>query len=209
VNPDGGTFEPQIGHVDEFGIKMAFLNGRVSGTVSTYQLDLEHIIVNDPDSARALLGWRVDSGKQKTHGYEADVFVQVTREWQFNIGGSKSDITTPNGIFPRGSPKHTGNFATSYWFKQGALKGLGFGGGWVYKDKVNVETAALTDRVARYYMPAYDYGSAWVSYGWKQYRVQLNVTNVTDEWFMYTTVGKDQILQGPMRSYRMRVSRTF
>lgn len=209
VNPDGMTFEPQLGSVDEIGLKMAFLNGRIAGTISTYNLKLQHIILNDPDPIRAAAGWRVDSGEQETRGYEADVFVTVTRSWQFNFGGSRIDVTTPNGVFPRGSAKTTGNFATSYWIKEGPFKNLGFGGGWVYKGKFNVETPALTDRVARYYLPAYDYGSAWVSYRWKQYRVQLNMTNVTDDWFLLRSVSKEQIFQGPARSYRLRVSRTF
>lgn len=209
VNPDGMTFEPQLGFVDEVGIKLAFLGGRIAGTISAYTLTLQHIILNDPDPVRAASGWRVDSGEQETKGYEADVFFTVTRNWQFNLGGSKIDVTTPNGIFPRGSAKTSANFATSYWFKDGALKGLGFGGGWIYKGKFNVETAALTDRVARYYLPAYDYGSAWVSYRWKNYRVQLNVTNVTDEWDLVRSVSKEQIFQGPQRLVRLRFSRTF
>ncbi|MBL9203051.1 MAG: TonB-dependent receptor plug domain-containing protein, partial [Opitutaceae bacterium] len=209
VNPDGGTFDPQLGYVDEFGLKLALLNGRIAGTISVYNLNLEHIVVNDPDPIRAAAGWRVDSGMQKTQGYEADLFVTVTRGWQFSIGGSKIDVTTPNGVFPRGSAKYTGNFATSYRLNEGPLKGLAFGGGWVMKGAFNVETAALTDRAARYFLPAYDYGSAWVSYRWKEYRVQLNVTNVTDEWFLLRSVSKDQIFQGPMRALRFRVSRTF
>ncbi len=209
VNPDGMTFDPQLGYVDEIGLKMAFLNGRIAGTLSTYQLNLGNIIVNDPDPILAAAGWRVNSGRQETRGYEADVFVTVTRGWQFSIGGSKIDVTTPNGVFPRGSAKYTGNFATSYRLNEGPLKGLAFGGGWVMKGAFNVETAALTDRVARYYLPAYDYGSAWLSYRWKDYRVQLNATNVTDEWFLLRSVSKDQIFQGPMRAVRFRVSRSF
>jgi iron complex outermembrane recepter protein len=209
VNPDGMTFEPQLGFVDEVGIKLAFLDGRIAGTISAYNLTLQHIVVNDPDPVRAAGGWRVDSGEQETQGYEADVFVTVTRSWQFNLGAAKIDVTTPNGVFPRGSAKVSANFATSYWVKDGPLKGLGFGGGWVYKDKFNVETAALTDRVARYYLPAYDYGSAWVSYKWKEYRVQLNVTNVTDEWALIRSVSKEQVFQGPERLIRLRISRTF
>lgn len=209
VNPNGGTFDPQLGAVNEFGIKLAFLDGRIAGTVSTYNLKLTHIIVNDPDPVRSAAGYRVDSGFQETTGYEADVFFTVTRGWQLNVGGSSIDVTTPNGIFPRGSSKTSSNLATSYRFTEGPLKGFGFSGGWIYKSKFNVETAALTDRVARYYLPAYDYGTVSVSYTWKRYRFQLNVANVTDEWYLIRSVSKEQIYEGPERQYRLRVSRTF
>ena len=209
VNPDGRTFQPQVGAVDEVGMKLAFLDGRVAGTISAYNLKLEHIILNDPDPLRAAAGYRIDSGKQETKGYEADVFVNVTRGWQFNLGVSKIAVTTPNNIFPRGSAKVSANLATSYRFSDGALKGLGIGGGWLYKGKFNVETPAITDRVARYYLPAYNYGSVWVSYPWKKYRFQVNVANVTDEWYLIRSTSKDQIWEGPERQYRLRVSRTF
>ena len=209
VNPDQTTFPPQVGSVDEAGLKLAFLNGRIAGTISTYNLKLENIVVNDPDPLRAAAGYRVNSGKQETKGYEADVFVSVTRSWQFNLGGSKIDVTTPNGIFPRGSAKVSANLATSYRFQEGPLKGFAFGGGWTYKGKFNVETAALTDRLARYYLPAYDSGSVWMNYRWQPYLFQINVTNVTDEWYLQRSVSKDQIFQGARRSIRFRVSRTF
>jgi iron complex outermembrane receptor protein len=209
VNPDGMTFQPQIGAVDEVGLKLAFLGGRIAGTISAYNLKLQHIVVSDPDPVRAAAGWRVDSGEQVTKGYEADVFVTVTRGWQFNVGGAKIDVTTPNNIFPRGSAKDSANFATSYRINEGRLKGFAVGGGWVYKGKFNVETPALTDRVARYYLPSYATGNAWISYRWKQYLYQLNVTNVTDRWYLLRSTSKDQIWQGPERLIRFRVSRTF
>ncbi len=209
VNPDRTTFSPQIGSVNEFGLKMAFFDGRIAGTLSTYKLRLEHIILNDPDPVRAAAGWRVDSGFQETKGYEADVYLQITRAWQLNLGGSDIDVQTPNGIFPRGSAKRTANFVTSYRFSEGPLKGLAFGAGGAYKGAFNVETPALTDRLARFYLPSYATANGFASYTWKQYRFQLNVTNLTDEWYLLRSVSKEQILQGPVRSWRIRVARSF
>ncbi|MEO6246530.1 MAG: TonB-dependent receptor plug domain-containing protein [Opitutaceae bacterium] len=209
VNPDGTIFKSQIGSVNEVGIKLAFFEGRIAGTVSTYKLKLEHIVLPDPDPVRAAAGWRVDSGSQETTGYEADVYFQITRSWQVNVGGSNTDVTTTNGIFPRGSAKRTANFVSSYRFTTGKLKGLSFGGGGVYKSKFNVETPALTDRFARYYLPAYASANGYVNYRWKNNLIQLNVTNLTDEWYLLKSVSKDQIIQGPVRSFRVRISRTF
>jgi outer membrane receptor for monomeric catechols len=118
-------------------------------------------------------------------------------------------VTTPNGIFPRGSAKKTANFATSYRFSTGKLKGLAFGVAGSYKGAFNVETPAITDRLARYYLPGYRSANGFISYTWQQYRFQLNVTNLTDEWYLLRSVSKDQILQGPVRSFRFRVAKTF
>lgn len=209
VNPDRTTFPPQLGFVDEVGFKLALFEGRVAGTISAYDLKLQHIVLSDPDPVRAAAGWRVDTGQQETNGLEADVYMQITRSWQVNVGGSVIDVTTPNNIFPRGSAKKTANFATSYRISTGKLKGLAFGAGGAYKGKFNVETPALTDRVARYYLPGYRNANGWISYTWQRYRFQLNVTNLTDEWYLLRSVSKDQILQGPVRSFRFRVSRSF
>ncbi len=86
---------------------------------------------------------------------------------------------------------------------------MAFGAGGAYKGKLNVETAALTDRLARYYLPSYASANGWVNYRWQKYLFQLNVTNLTDEWYLLRSVSKEQILQGPVRSWRVRVSRTF
>jgi iron complex outermembrane receptor protein len=209
ANPDGKTFSPQVGAVNEVGFKLALLEGRISGTISTYDLKLEHILLPDPDPVRGPLNYRVDSGSQETNGVEADVYFQITRSWQLNAGGSIIDVTTPNNIFPRGSAKKTANFASSYRVQSGPLKGLAFGAGGAYKGKFNVETPALTDKLARFYLPGYATANAFASYSWSKYRVQLNVTNITDEWYLLRSVSKEQILQGPVRSYRIRISRSF
>ena len=54
--------------------------------------------------------------RQKTRGVEADVFFNVTRDWSFNVGGAKMDVTLPSGLYPRGSPRSTANFNTRYKF---------------------------------------------------------------------------------------------
>jgi len=58
---------------------MAFFENRIAGTISTYKLEQNHILLPDPDPTRAAQGWRIDSGQNTTKGQELDVFFQVTR----------------------------------------------------------------------------------------------------------------------------------
>jgi len=43
-----------------------------------------------------------------------------------------------------------------------------------------------------------------MNYRWKNYAFQLNVNNVTNEWYLQRSVSKDQILQGPERLIKVR-----
>lgn len=203
TQPDGTIFPHQSGVVEEGGIKMNFFQGRVSGTLSTYDLRLENIVMNDPDPIRAAQGWRVFTALQQTKGVEADAFITVTKNWQFNLGGAQMRVTTPNGLMPRNSPRYTGNFATRYRFDAGLLKNLAFGGGLTWKGKSPV------DALNSYSLDKYWVGDAWISYGWQRYRFQFNVSNVTDRFYLQRSVSKEQVFQGPERLIKLRVSRTF
>jgi iron complex outermembrane receptor protein len=210
AQPDGTAYPSQTGLVDEVGIKMAFAQGRITGTLSTYNLKQDHILLPDPDPTRATAGYKVDSGKNTTKGDEADVFFQLTRNLTFSVGGATMKYTTTtHNIAPRGAPSTTANSTARYGFKDGALKGLSFGGGFVYKSKFNVETVTATQLVARYYLPAYHTFDAWTSYRWKMYTLQLNVGNVGNTWYLQRSTSKDQIWEGAERVVKVRVSRVF
>jgi iron complex outermembrane receptor protein len=203
TQPDGTIFPHQEGVIEEAGIKMNFFQGRVSGTLSVYDLQLQNISMADPDPVRAAEGWRVFTALQKTKGLEADAFITVTKNWQFNVGGAQMRVTTPNGLMPRNSPRYTGNFATRYRFSEGMFKGVAMGGGITWKGKSPV------DALNSYSLEKYWVADTWISYGWRKYRFQLNVSNVTDRFYLQRSVSKEQVFQGPERLIKFRVTRTF
>ena len=206
--PDGTVFKPQLGVIEEVGLKLAVLDGRISGTISTYNLQLQNLLTNDPDPIRAAAGWRLQIAKQETKGLEADVFFNVTRDWSFNIGGAKMDVTLPNGLYPRGSPRSTGNFNTRYKFSMSDgplafLKGVSIGAGISHKGPAPV------DALSSYYLPKYTVGAVFANYAWRKYRFALNVNNVTDKWYLARAVSKEQVFEGGDRVIKFRVTRVF
>jgi iron complex outermembrane receptor protein len=203
TQPDGSRLPHQEGVIEEAGLKMNFFQGRVSGTLSAYDLKLENLLNPDPDPVRAAAGWRVPTALQQTKGIEADAFITATKNWQFNVGGAQMRVTTPNGLMPRNSPRYTGNFATRYRFSDGMLKGFAMGGGITWKGKAPV------DALNSYSLDKYWVSDVWVNYGWRKYRFQLNVSNVTDRFYLQRSVSKEQVFQGPERLIKFRVTRTF
>lgn len=206
--PDGTVFKPQLGVIEEVGVKLAAFDGRIAGTISAYNLQLQNLLTNDPDPIRSAAGWRIQISKQKTQGVEADVFFNVTRNWSFNVGGAKMDVTLPSGLYPRGSPRSTANFNTRYKFSiaEGPLaflNGVVIGGGLSHKGPAPVDT------ISTYYLPKYTVGAVFANYTWKKYRFALNVNNVTNNWYLARAVSKEQVYQGGDRIIKFRMTRMF
>jgi len=188
-------------------------DGRVAGTLSAYDLKLTNLISADPDPIRAADGWKIQTDYQKVKGLEADLYLSVTPNWQINLGGGKMNIRLPIGtgqaallgdkLQPRGSPELTGNAWTRYDFRQGVLKGFAFGGGVTYKGKCPV------DAVNFFYFAPSTVFDAFAQYAWKKYRFQLNVTNVTNLYYLQRAVDRSNILEGGNRLIKLRVSRSF
>ncbi|MBL9209323.1 MAG: TonB-dependent receptor, partial [Opitutaceae bacterium] len=118
-NPDGSTFKPSYGVVDELGIKTALREGRITATVSVFDLRLTNIITGHPDPALASAGWRVQQQQQKTKGIEADVVLGVVPGWDLVLAASSLDIALPGGLLPRNAPEKTSSVWTRYKFQGG------------------------------------------------------------------------------------------
>jgi outer membrane receptor for ferric coprogen and ferric-rhodotorulic acid len=99
----GNQFSPQVGLGYEGGVKIDLMDGKISGTVSYFQIEQSGGTQNDPtkesrdtvrydsltDAQRAIefpsgrpLGDIVQGGKQESKGFEADVTFQPIRQLQ-------------------------------------------------------------------------------------------------------------------------------
>ncbi len=207
AQPDGRPFKPLEGILDEVGLKANFFDGRLSGTLSAYDLRMTNIKERDPDPERP--GFYIQTARQRTQGLELDMHWQMLESLQVGFGGALQDARLPAPTPPalynvaRNVPRYTASFTTRFAPREGALKGWAAGLGLTWKDAV----AAWT--TSNYWLPASWSASAWTSYNWKDYKFQLNVMNVTDEWNLTRAVNHYQVFQGPMRVVKFRVSRRF
>jgi iron complex outermembrane receptor protein len=80
-----------------------------------------------------------------------------------------------------------------YTFQDGFLRGFGFGGGVRYVGSSYADVANLSA------VPSFVLGDAAVHYEWDQWRLALNVQNITDETYVATCQGVSACFYGDRR----------
>lgn len=203
ANPDGSTFKPSTGVVNEIGFKTALKEGRISATVSLFDLRLKQIIGLHPDPDMATAGYRVQLAQQITKGAEADIILNLVPGWDLMLSGATMDISLPTKLLPRNAPEYTGALWTRYKFQDGRLKGLVVGLGAHRKGKVPGEVGNEV------MFPAVTTMDAFAQYVWRDYRISLNVSNLTDKWYLARGINRNLFLTGPERLIKFRVAYLF
>ncbi|MSU48450.1 MAG: TonB-dependent receptor [Opitutus sp.] len=203
ANPDGSTFVPSTGVVKEAGIKTALREGRITATISMFDLQLRQIIGLHPDPALASAGFRVQQARQVTKGIEGDVVLNLVAGWDLTLSGASMDISLPTGLLPRNAPEKTAAAWTRYKFSSGALKGWVVGGGWNWQGRSPSEVSNLI------FFPAFSTIDAFTQYAWKRYRFSLNVSNLGDEWYLKRGVNRNIFFAGSERLIKIRVAYSF
>jgi iron complex outermembrane receptor protein len=94
-NPDGTTSpaKPTEGRGYEVGVKADLLGGRLSGTLTFFDIKNKNI-VNDlsvTDSSGAVHIYNVQSGEQRSRGVELDATITPTDNWQLYLSYSYMD----------------------------------------------------------------------------------------------------------------------
>jgi iron complex outermembrane receptor protein len=146
LNSDVRTIpaKPSVGKGYEGGLKIEFLNGRISGTVSYFDLKVNPTAVFEifggtaPDGR--MLFTDVQGGSQKSTGYEANLLFTVVRGMQLYLNYTKTDAVYTqhptnasfNGTHLVGTPDQSFNIWCKYILQGGSLKGFYFGGGVSY-----------------------------------------------------------------------------
>jgi iron complex outermembrane receptor protein len=202
-NPDASTFVPSYGVVNEVGVKSALREGRITATLSAFDLQLKNIITGHPDPTLASAGWRVQQLRQKTLGVEGDLIFNLIPGWDLMVAGSLLKIELAGGLLPRNAPEKTGSAWTRYKFQGGSLKGVVVGGGWTYKGRSPAEAGNVV------MFPGFSTFDAFAQYQWGRYRFSLNVSNATDKWYLARGINRNIFFTGPERLIKLRVAYQF
>lgn len=183
---DGSTIDPERGTQYEAGIKSEWLGGQLSATLAGYVLQKTNIQMTDPDNTN----FSVATGKAESHGVELDVSGQVVRGWRL-IGSyayTDTEIVEDDNeelegnTFPEAA-EHSGSFWSTYEVQDGALRGLKFGGGLFFVGERE------GNRANSFQLPSYTRIDATLSYGRDNWRVGLNLKNLTDTEYVVATSG--------------------
>lgn len=228
-NSFGVQLPPVTGSSIEAGFKIDLMQGKISGTISYYQIEQEGGNRNDPtaenldtqrwdgmtpaqravafpgESRSDLLGDIVPGDKAESKGFEADLIIQPTRNWQILFSYASLD----KDVFTAGLIRDQFSTLTKYSFTEGGVKGLWLGLGYQRAGK------AVQDQVngVTRYNPSFDYAEAFAGYSWNigDYRahLQLNLKNITrqDEFVGWQGTGSASVVA--TERYRVSTPMTY
>lgn len=194
TNPRIASFRPEQADQLEFGVKTSFLADRIAATVSYYDIRVENLVTADPSNVNNSL----QGGKVQSKGFEIDVTAKPAEGLSIIAGyshnnstvlqGDEGNIWLETGRRPvNAGPSDLVNAWATYTFTSGSLRGFGLGFGGNYSSELNILDSEIT---GTFTVPAYTVVNTTLFYNASDFRVAINVNNVTDKQYFtgYSTI---------------------
>ncbi len=182
-------FKPEQANQWEGGVKLSLFDGRLTSTVSYYDIKVKDVLRTDPDFP----SFSIQDGTQYSKGLEAELVANPVAGLNIVAGYAHNnskygDIDpTLDGYRPGSAgPADVANAWISYRLQQGAVKGLGLGFGGNYGGKDNI----VNESDGYFTLPAYTVLNASVSYDRPKYRLALKLDNIANKeyWVGWYTI---------------------
>jgi iron complex outermembrane recepter protein len=181
---------PVTGEGYELGVKTDLFNGRISSTLSIYEIKQTNVVQTVNQIVGGItLGTDLQGTKVRSRGVEYEVTWSPLDNWQVFASIAENDIRNTAepagyiyylGAHPQATAKTLANLWTRYSFKNESVKGLWVGGGFNYVSK-----AAGDNRNASLFVPEYWLWNAAVGYDWTWDKAKLtaalNWENIRNE----------------------------
>lgn len=190
----GHAFKPEEANQLEGGVKLNAFDGKLSGTVSYYDIKVDNTLRTDVDHPN----FSIQNGTQLSKGLEAEIIANPFTGFNIVAGYAHNDSkytnadADVNGLRPNSSgPADMANLWLSYRFTQGNVKGLGFGFGGNYAGKALVESSVSE---GQFYVPEYTVLNSTVFYDAGKFRLSATVNNLANKkyWIGWYTVNPQQ-----------------
>lgn len=194
----------------EAGIKLNTFEGRLTTTLSYYNIQVNNLLRTDPNPLAAARFAQTQDGTQLSRGIELDVIanplkgVNVVAGFAYNDSKLTKADADVNGRRPTtASSPIRANLWLSYRFTSYALRGLGFGIGGNYASDNKIQNSIS---LGEFILPAYTVLNASAFYEQPRYRISAKVDNFTNQryWIGYTTMDAQ-----PLRSVAASVAYKF
>lgn len=182
TQPDGtvSNFVPQQANQMEGGIKVNVFKGKLSGSVSYYDILVTNVVRPDPAKA----GFSIQDGNIYSRGVEVDITANPLPGLSLIAGyshnNSINEKTDENTIGRRpltAGPADLFNSWISYRLTRGKLKGAGLGFGANYAGENKVTNGKVT---GEFTIPAYTVYSSTIFYNTDSYRIGLKADNLSN-----------------------------
>jgi iron complex outermembrane receptor protein len=184
VTVNGEALDPEHARQYEVGVKMELFERRLIATASIFQIEKSDVAAADPANPF----FSINAGDERSRGFEFDLAGEPLPGWRIQANYAYIDARVTydplglnNGHRRYGVPEHSGGVFTTYEIQDGPLKGLGFGGGVFLADRTEIDNANTGD------LSGWAQTDAVVFYQRRNFRAQLNVKNLFDNEFYYST----------------------
>jgi len=183
VSFTGETFDPVDANDIEGGIKKSFFDGRLRTSLGAYQITKQNVLVTDPENPN----FSIQLGEIQSKGIEFDLQGEITPELNVILNYANTNVeitedTNPESIGQRvaGHAKHLTNGWLNYKFPE-ISKLQGFGASLGYQYQIDRSTWSWgADNESQ--LPNYFRLDGALSWSNDQFRVQLNVNNLLNEY---------------------------
>lgn len=199
---DGTPFKPTAGTQYEAGIKYQPKGTKLQMTAAVYDLRLQNVLTVDPDHP----GRSVQTGETTSRGLELEAVASLNRNLNITAAYTYNDVRVtrsngPNlGKRPFRVPPHLASIWADYTIREGALNGLGFGGG------IRYVAASAGDTLNTFEAPAYTLVDAMLHYDIDNWRFSVNATNLFDNQYVAGCFNLTQCNVGRIRTMIGRVN---
>jgi len=196
------TLEPEKFTNYEVGAKWDVIDD-LSLTTAVYRLDRTNTTAPDPaDPSRV-----VQTGSQRTKGFELGAMGNVTPAWQVAAGYANQDAYVTSrtaSAVPEAKVPLVPRNTLSLWNRYQIVPALGLGLGVIYQDRM---FAAIDDAVTLPSFTRFD-GAAFLTIR-RDLRAQVNVENVFDRKYFVTSNSNNNISPGSPRAVRVSIAAGF
>ncbi len=199
---DGTPYKPTTGIQYEAGVKFQPKDTNLRMTAAVYDLRRQNVTTPDLDHP----GKSIQIGEVTSRGFEFEAVASLTSNLNLTAAYAYNDarVTRSNGadLGKRllRTPPHLASLWADYTIREGALNGLGFGGG------IRYVSASAGDSLNTFYAPAYTVVDAMIRYDIDNWRFSVNATNLFDTQYVAACANVNQCNVGRVRTVLGRVS---
>ncbi|RAI59588.1 TonB-dependent siderophore receptor [Roseicella frigidaeris] len=193
----GRAFDPEKGEQYEAGIRYDIVPDRLTATFAAFHIIRENVLATDPQDSN----YSVQTGKQRSRGFELDIAGEIMAGWRVIGSGAYTDaeITADTTFIPgrrlTGVPLWSGSVWSTYELQDGPLQGLLLGAG---AFMAGPRAGDLNDS---FKVSGYTRIDATVSYPViPQARLALTARNLTDVRYIEMPVSRTENYAGAPRT---------
>lgn len=203
VDKGGNRLRPLTSDNDEVGVKLDLWQNRVVFTGSYFNMLQENNFrqIIFPDGTFDF----IQVASTETKGWELNLAAEPLKGLTMLVSYQWIDTQTSDGLKPNNIPQGgTWKGVAKYAFRDGLFRGLDLG--LTYE---SINDSRPGDSANNFKLPGFDLLGAFVVYTRGNWRYQVNMENLTNEWYIAGTAAQQFMRSGPPTNYKISMRYVF